>query len=488
MTETSNRLGLWILVAALVLGILGNMLMGMDEEIGLGFSLWITVCVAGLLVLSRATKVSLEGEGRWLLVPAVLLAAAFSWRASPALLVLDLGSLALTLAWAANFGRGGSLRRTALSGYVLSAVQAAVHAITGLLPLLALDIQWSQIPQGKWSRQAASVARGLIIAIPLLLVFGGLFIAADAVFADLVASTFDFGMEDLVGRILRTGFFAWLAAGFFRAALASKPVSENPTTRPATLALGAVETGVILGLLNALFLAFVLVQFRYFFGGADLVQASSSLTYAEYARRGFFELVMVSALVLPVLLLGHWLIPAEKPGLVRLFRWLAGALVAQLFVIMASAVQRMLLYQQEFGLTEQRLYATAFMGWLALLFIWFLLTVLRDHRERFPFGGLVAGLAVLGALHLLNPDALIARVNVERLAAGQRFDAEYAAGLSADAVPVLIDALPRMAPEERTLLSARLAERWAKPGQPGWRDWNWSRMRAYQAVTDHETN
>ena len=50
----------------------------------------------------------------------------------------------------------------------------------------------------------------------------------------------------------------------------------------------------------------MLVQFRYLFGGAALVQVSETLTYAEYARRGFFELVAVAALLLPIMLLLDW--------------------------------------------------------------------------------------------------------------------------------------------------------------------------------------
>jgi uncharacterized protein DUF4153 len=59
---------------------------------------------------------------------------------------------------------------------------------------------------------------------------------------------------------------------------------------------------VALGALNLLFLAFVVVQFRYLFGGEGLVEERVGLTYAEYARHGFFELVAVSVLVLVVLL------------------------------------------------------------------------------------------------------------------------------------------------------------------------------------------
>jgi hypothetical protein len=68
----------------------------------------------------------------------------------------------------------------------------------------------------------------------------------------------------------------------------AKPKVRRPNGRVALL--GPVELSIVLGLLDILFLAFVLVQFRYLFGGAELVRVSTSLTYAEYARRGFFEL------------------------------------------------------------------------------------------------------------------------------------------------------------------------------------------------------
>ena len=78
--------------------------------------------------------------------------------------------------------------------------------------------------------------------------------------------------------------------------------------------LGAVELNVVVTILDLLFLAFVIVQFRYLFGGRDLVQQSANLTYAEYARHGFFELVAVAALTLPLLLLGDWLLREEGAG------------------------------------------------------------------------------------------------------------------------------------------------------------------------------
>ncbi|MEJ7617371.1 MAG: DUF4173 domain-containing protein [Pyrinomonadaceae bacterium] len=231
----------------------------------------------------------------------------------------------------------------------------------------------------------------------------------------------------------------------------------------------------------------MLVQFRYFFGGAVLVQGVGEFTYAEYARRGFFELVAVAALVLPLLLSSHWLLRKESNRGQRVFRALAAAQLALLFVIMASAVARMMLYQTEYGLTELRLYTTAFMAWLALALLWFAYSVLwHNERRRFVCGALIAALLTLVALNLSNPDALIVRTNLRLAQKNRSFDAVYASALSADAVPALIpaliNALPQISPDRRREAATLLLQKWAAPEGPDWRTWNRSRQAARFAV------
>jgi hypothetical protein len=82
----------------------------------------------------------------------------------------------------------------------------------------------------------------------------------------------------------------------------------------------------------------------------------------------------------------------------------------------------------------------------------------------------------------LNPDAFIVRTNLARPAATRPFDAEYATTLGADAVPVLLDALPRLEPADQCIVASSLLKRWY--GKPrDWRTWNWSRSRAIRLVT-----
>ncbi len=70
--------------------------------------------------------------------------------------------------------------------------------------------------------------------------------------------------------------------------------------------------------------------------------------------------------------------------------------------------------------------------------------MLRARRDRFAFGALLAGFAGILAINVMNPDALIASTNIDRMEHGKRFDAYYLATLSADAVPVLVESLPEI--------------------------------------------
>ena len=220
----------------------------------------------------------------------------------------------------------------------------------------------------------------------------------------------------------------------------------------------------------------------------ELVERTTGLTYAEYAREGFFELVAVAALVLPVLLVGDWLL-GGRPRRVRGFRALAFVLVALLGVVMASALERLRLYRSEFGLTEARVYATAFALWLGVAFAWLCATVLRGRRDSFAAGALASAFAAVLVLNAVNPDALIARTNVARWEAGKPLDVHYLGALSDDATPTLVELLPALAAAKpsgaHSSLAHVLVERRETAGGD-WRTWNWGRARAAAIVREHE--
>jgi hypothetical protein len=480
MNETTKSV-LAVLGAGILLGILGDALLRATPW-GLNVLLWLAALGIAAGVVMRRREIRLSPETRWLAPVALLFAAGFAWRDSTVLAALNGLGLLIVLALMALRGRTGRLAIAGFTEYTLGLMLAWLHALIGFLPLLARGLPWGTMASGRWAGPARAIGRGVAVALPLLAVFGSLFVAADAGFEGLVNRALHWDAEALARHFYAILLFTGIGGGFFGELLLVKDWAQPLRERPARPSLGIIEVGVALAMLNALFLAFVVQQVPYLFGGAAHVAVARGLTYAEYARRGFFELVTVATLVLPMLLLGHWLLPKKLRAEERIFSILAASIVAMLFVIMASAVQRMLLYQSIYGLTELRLYTTAFMGWLALIFLWFLATVVRGRRERFAFGALVAGFGVIAGLGALNPDALIVRTNIAHVTAGRQLDDGYLTALSADAVPELVRALPELDEGRRRAVSAALQHRWSQPGTHDWRTWNRSRSHARAAV------
>jgi hypothetical protein len=246
--------------------------------------------------------------------------------------------------------------------------------------------------------------------------------------------------------------------------------------------LASAEIAIALSLLNLLFIVFLIVQARYLFGGASLIEVTKGLSYAQYARRGFFELVAASAFVVPVLLVADWAAAEDSTRGLRILRATSTLLVLLLVGVLASAAYRMHLYQQAYGLTEQRLFVSVFMAWLTGVLGWLAVTVLRGRRRGFAFGAIIGGFACVVALHVLNPHALIARVNISRAVAGEQYDGHYLSTLSADAVPTLIAKLPALPQAERCRVADMLVKRWSGERQGGWRTWNLGDAHARRLV------
>jgi hypothetical protein len=482
-----TRLGLEILGAGAGLGVAGDALMRAVPW-GLNALLCATGLVAAAAWLVRRHRVVVSSDAPWLAAAALLVASNFVARDSRTLHAFDTIGLVIVLAVASLSIQGIALRGRHAWEYLRAGIDAAVSAWIGVFPLVSRDVTWSELPRGGGRlRHLRAVALGGALAFPLLVVFGGLFSSADAVFHDVVTDLFAIDFDAVLGHIALFAIFAGLSAGYLRGALLRAAPSHPPADGDSKPSLGIIPVATALGLVNLLFLIFVVIQLRYLFGGADLIAAATGLTYAEYARRGFFELVTASGLVLPLLAGADCVVRNESREHQRTFRQLAIVLLLLLAVVMASALARMRLYVGAFGLSEIRVYSTAFMLYLAGVFAWFAWTTLRGQRRRFAFGALVQGFAVLGGLHVVNPDALIVRTNLARPGTEVPFDGWYAASLSADAVPVLLDALPRLDGRAACAVAQRLFHRRRELEGDDWRSWNFARARARRLLRDEGT-
>lgn len=548
-----TKTGLQIIQAAVILGVLGNILLRQTPW-GLNAFLFVTLFVAALVMLMRRHRPELLTITNLSLAGVMLFfGTMFLIRDSIEMRVADTIAILVTMGVLMLGSFEVKAKIAGMAHYIAGFFTAAFSSFFGGFVLLGSDIDWKAMPGNGLSRSIFAVLRGLAIALPLLLIFGALFMAADAVFEGWVNRALNFQIDTVVSHVMITSILAWLTAGYFRSAIVSsfaasvatavtpnadaeqrsddtsyvqkvadepvkadsalpnnatviehinatdEAVKETPVETadktpaepkkrdwqnidssklPRIFTLGTVEIGIILGLLNALFLAFVIAQVPYLFGGMELVQSTPDFKLADYARRGFGELVAVSALVLPILLLGHWLVRKDKPVTGTLFRVLAGIQIALLFVIMASAVQRLVLLTGNlgYGLTTIRLYPLIFMTWLAVVFVWFSATVLRGARQHFAWGALWSAFVILGATNLVNPDRFIVEHNVALMRQGREFDAYYNSSLSDDALPSIVAAIPEMNDEDIRAAGYNLARRHCeKLTENDLRSWNLSR-------------
>ena len=527
-----TKTGLEILEAAVLLGVLGDALLRVTPW-GLNVFLFVSALAAAMIALTlrrnsefwNAQTASLHGA-------LIFFAAMFVWRDAIELKLLNALAIFTILALLTLPALKIKAQITGVFQYFCAGVWTCANAAFAPFFLAFGDIKWKTIPQKGWMKHLVAVLRGLAIAAPILLVFGALFMAADAVFQGVIEQTLRINPEILFTHLLLIGFVSWASAGYLRASLietfaAEKPAeaksqtfsitepmkdekerqvgeTENKPSEktkywnwrefdnsilPRAFTLGAIEISIVLGLINLLFLSFVIVQIPYLFGGMDLVQNTPDFKLAEYARRGFGELVAVAALVLPILLVSHWLLRKDKPANEKIYRILAGIQIALLFVIMISATQRLLLYTGNlgYGLTAQRLYPMAFMVWLAVIFVWFALTVLRSAREQFAWGALWSAFFVVATLHVFNPDDFIVRTNVNLMREGRSFDTVYVSELSDDAVPALLDAMPTLDFGQQCVVKNKLARRFAAAQtENDFRTWNWSRRAAREKMTQSD--
>jgi len=489
-----------LVVAGVVLGAIGDALLRAPGPVGLNLSLWIASVALSALALHRRAGLALDrARVAWLAI-GVVFAAGLAWRDAPPLKLLALGCATLAFALAAHVPTAAWVRRAGVLRYAGALALGALHAWTAAaLALVDATRSGTRVETGRaagW-RRAAAVARGLVIAAPLVVVFGALFVSADAVFAELVSNVLRFDFGRIASHVVLFSIAAWLSTGYLRGFLTGTELPafsdrrgiEGGSVLAPKRPLGTTEVATALAAINLLFLVFVIVQFRYLFGGDALVRVTPELTYADYARRGFFELVFAVVLVVPVLLAADWLLDRRSQRDALVFRGLAGMQIGLVLAITASALQRLRLYHASYGLTESRFYAMVLLIWIGAVLVWLAATVLRGRRDAFAFGALASGLATVALLFAINPDAVIARANVARMASADvrvRFDVAYATSLSADAVPVLIDALPALPRDVQCPLARHMLRRWPPDRDRSIRNWNWSAARASVAVREHE--
>jgi hypothetical protein len=395
---------------------------------------WVIVA-AGSLLLSRRVR---GRTGRLCLIAAMFFGVLLSLRASPWVIIPATSAVVVMLILGASLGADSSGPAATFAGLASRIWTAAGHVITapGML----------RVPGGAGlaRRRGFAAARGAALAAPVLLIVGVLLAAADPIFR----SWFD--LPGLGQHVLLIAAGAWAVLGLGRAASAQRPAPALPSAP----ALGTVEAAVLLGGLCALYAAFVGAQLEALSGAGHRILVTSGLTYAQYARGGFFELLSCAAITLVALLS----VRACTGSGSRALTAICGLTIALTLAVVISAIRRLQLYEAAFGLTLLRLACLVAAAWIGIVFLLLAACLVRRGlpSRYFPAAVIISGLVTIAAWGIGNPAAFVAATNVARAQHGRTLDITQAGSLGPDAVPALIPELNRLDPADRAALTAAM--------------------------------
>ncbi|KQX69876.1 hypothetical protein ASD06_02385 [Angustibacter sp. Root456] len=442
----------WVLATSAGVGCAAGGLVA-GHRPGLGFAL------AGLLVWAVAAPNLLRHRAfgqLWLASLSVLLCGVVALRDAAWVASLSVLAAMGTAAVAATSARS--------AGGVLLSAPAWVAGAVRAVPWLGRRA--NALSHGRSESLVRALGAVSLTAL-LLVVFGALFASADAVFASYLPRP-DLHLLPAQAAVALLASVACATNGQLVSAPPPTAELRAPAGGPSTRWAWALPVTA----LAALVWAFVLVQVAALVGGHRYVDATAGLTYAEYTRQGFAQLVVATALTLVVVAVAVRHAPRASAADRLVVRASLGALCVGTLGVVASALRRVDLYVEAFGLTRLRLLVVFGEVALGAIVVLVLVAGVRWSGGWLPRA--VVGVASVSMLALaaVNPDAQIVRYNASATAQG-RLDVTYLQGLSADAVP----AADALAEPMRSCVLAGLG----RYGPQEVAGWNFGRARARAA-------
>ncbi|MEO5590394.1 MAG: DUF4153 domain-containing protein, partial [Gemmatimonadaceae bacterium] len=329
---------------------------------GINWGLW--TAAAGLCLLpfsrhaGRGTPVSIAA--------AIVIAFGAAITADPFISALICLAVIVLLALAMLLSTGLSLRDLAPRFIILAPIVAFASALAESARRAAQALTVIR------SDRAQSVVRGIAITVPVVIVFALLLSSADPVFAVWRESfiTLLQTWEFLPRTIFFTGLMAIVLGAYgFAVKGEPAPMPDSRFTGTASQWLGSTEKLILLASTATLFWIFLAVQLSYLFGSLPQL-GGSTMTFAEYARRGFGEITLVASATIALLLFAERF--GKNTDRQRVIKAVTLALILAVFFLLVSAFRRVLLYEEAYGFTTARLYAQAYMVLVAAALVGFL--------------------------------------------------------------------------------------------------------------------
>lgn len=272
------------------------------------------------------------------------------------------------------------------------------------------------------------VLLGIAIAVPLVLFIGIMLSVADVVFKNMIVNLFGnlFLPKNMI-LILFLFLFGFWVFYCFMAGLSKMNIKTAPKQiQKAEPVIAITFTSVLL----AIYILFCVIQIVYLFAGGEN-NLPQGYTYSSYARRGFFELLVVSVI--------NFLMVVICNINFRKSKWLDGMLIGISvcnMILIASSAYRMLLYIGAYHLTTLRVFVLWFLAALTVSMVGVIYSIWKKEYGLFRYVFIVA-LVFFIAISGIKPHALVVRYNLSHMQWYSMDDLTYMMNLSYDAAPEL---------------------------------------------------
>ena len=486
ITAQKNRL---LAALALIAGIVFDYLF-YGKSIGVSYPLFAVVFYC-LFWIALRRHISFQIDFGWLLlIPVFLLSATFAVYSNPVLLTLNFILIPLLLllqtvllVYKHEWSSGRFIPH--FLGCLLR--QVVGNSLKVFLEIISPQKIADKIMSEK-HKTFRNVLIGLIISAPLLSIVIALLASADTVFQNLIANLLKplefIGSIPFAERVGATAVITILLFGYLAVVLKVRVEGTSKSIQKSSRSWDAIIIATVLGMVNIIYILFCVIQFTYLFGGEEVIRSIPEFTYAEYARRGFAELIIVTVINLGVLLIGlHFTKNDEK--LDRLVQGLRCLLVLCTVIILYSAHLRLKLYETAYGYTYARIFAHTFIG---LLFILFMLTLYKLWRKELPLikAFAIATLIAYTTLNYVNVDAIIARKNIDRYSTTGKIDLDYLQELSYDAIPELtrLRTIDEGDMDAKTITAFLRDKQVQLHSASRWQSYNFSKAKAKQILSE----
>ena len=293
---------------------------------------------------------------------------------------------------------------------------------------------FKRVTEGRSEKKVQLLYRvfvGCLIAFPILSVVIVLLMKADDVFYKLVWDLPQFmlnvNLGETIFRMIFIVFVGFLFFGIIQLLAKERNLTEvkEHTVKQKAFSLDSVTVMTVLILLNTVYLFFLAIQFPYILSD----KLMDGLTYAEFARKGFYELLTVVVINWTILFITLRRTTYRTKQLKLVTKVLYSLLIGLSTVLLVSAFSRLSLYESIYGFTLARFMAHAFMIYLFVIFAYTFMRVWLERLALLHFY-VIFGLIFYTGLNMMNVNQFIVDQNIERFKETEDIDAEYLASLS----------------------------------------------------------